>query len=239
MDEAHCVSTWGHDFRPEYKELGKLRAQLGKQVPFMALTATATAECQQDIKKLLKLAKDCRRVEGSSQIPRAPHPPPHTHTHTHTHRTHTAHTSRTSPTPHTAQPDTAPRAPPRAPHTPRAPSPLAPLAGASRAASTGPTCTTASSGCAWTRRATSSSSTCSSGQWAPRGWSAASHATPPLAARYPTLSRALHPLSRALQPLSLCYHPLQVYCLSRKESEATCERLCKAGIPAGCYHAGP
>ena len=76
MDEAHCVSTWGHDFRPEYKELGKLRAQLGKQVPFMALTATATAECQQDIKKLLKLAKDCRRVEGSSHIPRAPHPPP-------------------------------------------------------------------------------------------------------------------------------------------------------------------
>ena len=163
----------------------------------MALTATATAECQQDIKKLLKLAKDCRRVEGSSQIPRAPHPPPHTHTHTHTHRTHTAHTSRTSPTPHTAQPDTAPRAPPRAPHTPRAPSPLAPLAGASRAASTGPTCTTASSGCAWTRRATSSSSTCSSGQWAPRGWSAASHATPPH-------SRALprpQPRATAPQPL--------------------------------------
>ena len=63
------MSTWGHDFRPEYKELGKLRAQLGKQVPVMALTATATTECQQDIKKLLKLAKDCRCIESSFNRP--------------------------------------------------------------------------------------------------------------------------------------------------------------------------
>jgi superfamily II DNA helicase RecQ len=126
VDEAHCVSTWGHDFRPEYKELGKLRAQLGKQVPFMALTATATAECQQDIKKLLKLAKDCRRVEGSSHIPRAPHPPPPTHTHTHTphtHRTHLAHL--THPTHRTARhrPSRPPSRPshPSRPFTPRAP----------------------------------------------------------------------------------------------------------------------
>ena len=63
------MSTWGHDFRPEYKELGKLRAQLGRQVPFMALTATATAECQVDIKKLLKLGKDCRCVESGFNRP--------------------------------------------------------------------------------------------------------------------------------------------------------------------------
>jgi hypothetical protein len=120
VDEAHCVSTWGHDFRPEYKELGKLRAQLGKQVPFMALTATATAECQQDIKKLLKLAKDCRRVEGSSHIPRAPHPPP-PHTHSHTHTAHTPHTPRAPHPPHTPHSPTPPLAPPLAPLTPLAP----------------------------------------------------------------------------------------------------------------------
>jgi ATP-dependent DNA helicase RecQ len=54
IDEAHCISEWGHDFRPEYRELAKLRTYF-PEVPIMALTATATERVRADILKQLKL----------------------------------------------------------------------------------------------------------------------------------------------------------------------------------------
>jgi len=54
IDEAHCVSEWGHDFRPDYLEISSLRAQF-KNAVFLALTATATPHVRQDIIQNLKL----------------------------------------------------------------------------------------------------------------------------------------------------------------------------------------
>lgn len=60
IDEAHCISEWGHDFRPEYRQIVEVRTQFPKAV-CVALTATATPRVQQDI-------KDCLRFESSNEF---------------------------------------------------------------------------------------------------------------------------------------------------------------------------
>jgi ATP-dependent DNA helicase RecQ len=54
VDEAHCISEWGHDFRPEYRRIKAMIKEI-KDVPVMALTATATPKVQQDIQKNLQM----------------------------------------------------------------------------------------------------------------------------------------------------------------------------------------
>ncbi len=55
IDEAHCISEWGHDFRPEYRRLRPIIEAIGQKVPVIALTATATPKVQQDIQKNLNM----------------------------------------------------------------------------------------------------------------------------------------------------------------------------------------
>ncbi|VXB94997.1 DNA helicase RecQ [Maribacter litoralis] len=53
VDEAHCISEWGHDFRPEYRNLKSIVERLGDNIPIIGLTATATPKVQEDIIKNL------------------------------------------------------------------------------------------------------------------------------------------------------------------------------------------
>tara|TARA_B100001094_G_scaffold132224_1_gene128066 strand:+ start:1977 stop:4166 length:2190 start_codon:yes stop_codon:yes gene_type:complete len=57
VDEAHCISEWGHDFRPEYRNLRVILEQFEQTIPIIALTATATPKVQEDVMKNLQIPK--------------------------------------------------------------------------------------------------------------------------------------------------------------------------------------
>lgn len=67
IDEAHCVSQWGHDFRPDYRKLAELREHL-PGIPFHCFTATATPKVQEDIARQLKMKK-ANTIVGSFDRP--------------------------------------------------------------------------------------------------------------------------------------------------------------------------
>ena len=56
IDEAHCISEWGHDFRPEYRNLRRIVQRIGEGIPIIAVTATATPKVQEDILKNLGIS---------------------------------------------------------------------------------------------------------------------------------------------------------------------------------------
>ncbi|WP_108803542.1 ATP-dependent DNA helicase RecQ [Aquimarina sp. Aq107] len=56
VDEAHCISEWGHDFRPEYRNLRNIIKRIGEDIPIIGLTATATPKVQEDILKNLAMS---------------------------------------------------------------------------------------------------------------------------------------------------------------------------------------
>ncbi|MCS5698457.1 ATP-dependent DNA helicase [Cyanobium sp. FGCU-52] len=67
VDEAHCISAWGHDFRPDYRRLGQLRS-LCPGVPLVALSATAAPQVRADIIRLLQLRRPLLQVRSARRI---------------------------------------------------------------------------------------------------------------------------------------------------------------------------
>ncbi|WP_106636880.1 MULTISPECIES: RecQ family ATP-dependent DNA helicase [unclassified Siphonobacter] len=59
IDEAHCISEWGHDFRPEYRRIRHIVETINPELPLIALTATATPKVQQDVIKNLQMEDAC------------------------------------------------------------------------------------------------------------------------------------------------------------------------------------
>ncbi len=68
VDEAHCISEWGHDFRPEYRNLRRIIDRIGDNIPIIGLTATATPKVQEDIIKNLGM-KDAKTYKASFNRP--------------------------------------------------------------------------------------------------------------------------------------------------------------------------
>jgi len=67
IDEAHCISTWGHDFRPQYRRIASMLTALPRHMPVLALTATANKRVEQDI--LEQLGAGVQVIRGSMQRP--------------------------------------------------------------------------------------------------------------------------------------------------------------------------
>ena len=68
VDEAHCISEWGHDFRPEYRNLRQIIKRIGDNIPIVGLTATATEKVQEDILKNLGI-QDAMTFKASFNRP--------------------------------------------------------------------------------------------------------------------------------------------------------------------------
>ncbi|MEM6686953.1 MAG: DNA helicase RecQ [Bacteroidota bacterium] len=68
VDEAHCISEWGHDFRPEYRNLRNIIKKIGDNIPIIGLTATATPKVQEDILKNLGMS-DANTFKASFNRP--------------------------------------------------------------------------------------------------------------------------------------------------------------------------
>ena len=68
VDEAHCISEWGHDFRPEYRNLKQIIKRIGDNIPIIGLTATATPKVQEDILKSLDIT-DANTFKASFNRP--------------------------------------------------------------------------------------------------------------------------------------------------------------------------